>query len=136
MIKSKFQVFKYQLQQGLLLIALTFSVFAFSGYNQQVHATLAQPAQTELTDARSSKPVFNYGSFDKLCDTDNGILIAGCHFNTPLLLRNDRFFDCLIKVKFEAFKRKASPFSTLRINLQRRASYNSSDEDISVFPSI
>lgn len=129
MVKSTYKYSKEQIQQWLILSVLIFSVFIFTGFNQQAHAAFNQPTQTELAEARVSNPAFSYRSFVKKPNTKASFSSIVFTSNILLSPRNFRLADQLLNTKFKSLKQKTLLFNLLSINVQRRICNNTSDED-------
>lgn len=112
----------------ILRVALLFSVFAFSGFNSQLPATLLKSVKTELVESdrhhRSLKTLSQkvFKAFF-LCPSEVYVT------NTSWALAN---FNQAIAIKYRVFRKKHLNYPLSTIKLPIKTPHTASDEGLSV----
>ncbi len=128
MAKKKIKCNKNKVSNWILNIALFFSVFAFSGYNGNLHSAFQESTQTELVLSKNSRIDKSVISFKKAFDE---LVIV----NYPSALKDSQHFAQLVynqclQAKFIVFSKKILSYKSSFLFLKFRIIHPTSEDDI------
>ena len=131
MKEIKFKYKQHSVRLWLLQVALFFSVFAFSGFNEKIQDSFHESDKTELVESQILKPVLSLNSFTNTCLT---LLFTAFPFDvnsyrTYALLH----FKKYIVIKYKAALKETLSYKLSSIKLPIKITLPSSSDEMPPF---